>query len=86
MPHISSFFGILIRMFYNEHNPPHFHAEYQGQRGVFDLDGNLIKGTLKSKTAQQLIKRWAIIHKPELERNWANIQQGAQLNKIAPLD
>ena len=34
------FFGIIIRMFHREHNPPHFHAEYQGQAGVFNFDGN----------------------------------------------
>ena len=30
MPEISRFFGIIIRMFFDEHNPPHIHAEYQG--------------------------------------------------------
>ena len=43
MPYVSMFFGIIIRMFHNEHNPLHFHAEYQGQRGMFDLDGNMKK-------------------------------------------
>ncbi len=43
MPIISMFFGIVIRMFYNEHEPAHFHAEYQGQRGKFDLDGEIIR-------------------------------------------
>lgn len=52
MPYVSFFFGIIIRMFHDEHNPPHFHAEYQGQRGVFDLDGNLIIGRFKSRTAK----------------------------------
>jgi len=51
MPIVSRFFGIIIRMFYDEHNPPHFHAEYQKNKAVFDLDGNVIKGTLKSRTA-----------------------------------
>jgi hypothetical protein len=35
------FFGIIIRMFYNEHNPPHFHAEYQGAEGKFNFEGEL---------------------------------------------
>ncbi|MFQ5829095.1 MAG: DUF4160 domain-containing protein [Candidatus Methylomirabilia bacterium] len=42
MPIISVFFGIVIRMFYKEHEPTHFHAEYQGQQGKFDLDGEMI--------------------------------------------
>lgn len=56
MPYISMFFGIIIRMFYNDHPPPHFHAEYQGQRGIFDFDGNMTQGNLASRTAQRLIR------------------------------
>jgi len=54
MPYVSMFFGIIIRMFHNEHNPPHFHAEYQGQRGVFSIDGTIIKGNITSKTAKKI--------------------------------
>ena len=46
MPIISSFQGIDIRMNPNEHNPPHFHAEYQGVKAVFDFDGNLLRGDM----------------------------------------
>ncbi len=86
MPYISLFFGIIIRMYHNDHNPPHFHAEYQGQRGLFDFDGELIKGSLKSKTAQRLIKEWALLHQAELYANWQKAVQGKQLDRIAPLD
>ena len=86
MPYVSMFFGIIIRMFHNEHNPPHFHAEYQGQRGLFDFKGEVIKGNFKSKTAQKLIKEWALLHKEELELNWEKAVQGKQIDKIKPLD
>ena len=56
-------------MFYNEHNPPHFHADYQGQKGMFDFNGNLIKGNFKSKTAKKLLKEWALLHTSELNKN-----------------
>lgn len=69
MPVISMFFGILIRMFYNDHDPPHFHAEYQGQRGKFDLDGDMI-GCVQSRTALRLVKEWAGLHRAEIEANW----------------
>ena len=45
MPAISNFFGITIRMYYDDHAPPHFHAEYQGQTGSFDFSGRLLAGT-----------------------------------------
>ncbi|MFQ5687347.1 MAG: DUF4160 domain-containing protein [Candidatus Scalindua sp.] len=44
-------------MFHKEHNPPHFHAEYQGQRSVFDFNGKQTRGCMKSKTAKKLIKK-----------------------------
>ena len=47
MPTISMFYGIMIRMYNNnEHNPPHFHAQYQGHNAVFDMDGNLTDGEM----------------------------------------
>lgn len=86
MPYVSMFFGIIIRMFHNDHNPPHFHAEYQGQRGVFDFDGEMTRGTIKSKTAKKLIKEWANLHRQELVENWEKAMSSRQIDKIAPLD
>ena len=85
MPYISMFFGIIIRMFYNDPPPPHFHAEYQGQRGIFDFDGNMIQGNLTSRTASRLIREWVSQHRAELEDNWQNARAGKVLTYIAPL-
>ncbi|WP_457571427.1 DUF4160 domain-containing protein [Desulfovulcanus sp.] len=86
MPYISIFFGIVIKMFYNEHNPPHFHAYYQGMEGIFDFNGNLIKGNIaQSKTALKLIKEWACLNRYELEQNWKRIKSGKPLQQIKPL-
>lgn len=86
MPYVSMFFGIIIRMFHNEHNPPHFHAEYQGQKGIFDFEGSLVKGRVNSTTACRLIKEWAKLHQQELNDNWDKASHGLQIDKIAPLD
>jgi len=85
MPYISMFFGIIIRMFYSEHNPPHFHAEYQGSEGIFDFNGDMIQGNIKSNTALNLIKEWAVLRNTELEENWENIMNKAAINSIEPL-
>ena len=86
MPYISFFFGIIIRMFHNDQNPPHFHAEYQGQKGRFDLDGNLVNGNIRSRTAKSLIKKWAKLHKDELTANWERAQKFGEIRRIDPLD
>lgn len=86
MPIISAFFGIVIRMFYQEHEPAHFHAEHQGQQAKFDLRGKLIAGEIRSKAARRLIAQWALAHQADLEANWARMKAGETLERIAPLD
>ena len=85
MPEISRFFGIIIRMFYDEHNPQHFHAEYSGEKAVFDFDGNIIKGNLCSRTATKLVREWVDLHVAELEEVWAMAREDKVINKIEPL-
>lgn len=86
MPIISAFFGILIRMYYQEHEPPHFHAEYQGQFAKFGFDGEIIAGDIRSGTARRLIRDWALQHRIELEANWARMKAGQPLERIPPLE
>jgi len=85
MPIITKFFGIILRMFYDEHNPPHLHAEYQKKKAVFDFYGNIIKGNLESRTATKLIREWIDIHIKELEEDWKLARQGKTINEIEPL-
>jgi hypothetical protein len=86
MPFVSMFFGILIRMFYSDHNPPHFHAEYQGTEGTFDFTGKMLNGNIKSPVAIRLIREWALLRQNELEENWKNIENKDIINKIKPLE
>ena len=86
MPVISTFFGIVIRMFYQEHGVPHFHAEYQGQQVAVTFDGKILAGAIRSRTALRLIEEWAKLHQVELEANWSHVQAGEPLERIAPLD
>jgi hypothetical protein len=84
MPRISIFFGIVIYMYYDDHNPPHFHASYEGLEGLFDFDGNLIRGYL-SKRAHRLIKEWCNFYGEELKENWERAKEDKPLNWIEPL-
>ena len=72
-------------MFYRDHEPAHFHAEYQGQQAKFDFAGEVIAGEISSKTAQRLIKEWASKNRAELEANWKKMKAGQTLEKIEPL-
>lgn len=70
MPVITRFYGILIKMYFNDHLPPHFHAIYNEFNGIFDLNTlEMLEGDLPNK-AIKLIKEWAQNYKPELKRMW----------------
>ena len=72
-------------MFFDEHNPPHFHARYGGAKGSFDIHTlNIIEGVLPIKV-RNLIVEWADLHQKELMDNWNAIQLGKAPNKIDPL-
>jgi hypothetical protein len=76
MPIISTFFGIIIRMYFDDHPPPHFHASYQGFEAFVGIsDGEVIHGSLPRKAAR-IVKQWALDHNAELVANW---QRGAEL-------
>lgn len=85
MPEISRFFGIIIRMYFDDHNPPHIHAEYSGKKAVVDFDGNVTKGGLESRTATKLVREWIDLHVSELEKSWELAVESQPLDKIPPL-
>ena len=79
------FFGIIIRMFFSEHNPPHFHAYYNEYKASVDIrmceitDGNL------PKKQQKLVLAWAELHQEELMADWNLVMEGESPFKIQPL-
>ena len=85
MPIVSSFFGIVIRMYFTEHQLPHFHAEYQGQEVACSLNGAILRGQLRSSTAARLIREWAACHQQELMENWHRVRNRQPLEPIPPL-
>lgn len=84
MPVISRFYGIIIKMYFqqSEHNPPHFHAFYGEYMGAFDINTlEMLEGDLPAK-GQTLVKEWAARHKSELLKIW-NTQEFV---KLPPLE
>ncbi|QAA81701.1 DUF4160 domain-containing protein [Aequorivita sp. H23M31] len=85
MPEISRFYGIIIRMYFVDHNPPHFHAEYQGMQAEFEIKTlEVIAGSLPNR-ALGLVVEWANLHRKELLENWNRAQVPEPLEKIQPL-
>lgn len=86
MPEIARFYGIIIKMYFVDHNPPHFHAEYGEYVAEYDIQTlKILAGKLPSR-ANALVLEWASNHREELLRNWEKAQTPEQLDKIEPLD
>ncbi|MBO6535952.1 MAG: DUF4160 domain-containing protein [Balneolaceae bacterium] len=84
MPVISSFYGIIIQMFYFDHNPPHIHAVYGEYRVVISIKDQVVDGIMP-KRALNLIFEWMELHREELLKDWELAQIGEPLFKIEPL-
>lgn len=73
-------------MYYNDHNPPHFHAEYGNEFAEYSIDTlSVLEGEL-SKRAHALVLEWASVHRDELLTNWNNLRNQDSIIKIEPLD
>ena len=85
MPTISSFYGILIRMFYNDHDPPHFHALYGEFQATIAIDElRVLEGELPRR-ALDLVLDWAELHQDELRENWRLARAKNAPKRITPL-
>ena len=86
MPEISRFLGIIIAMYYNDHNPPHFHARYGDFEAVIAIDtGEVVEGRLPPRVLG-LVQEWREYHKTELTDDWDLARDRKALKKIEPLE
>jgi hypothetical protein len=85
MPTISVFYGIKITMNYNDHDPPHFHAEYQEWEVIIDIRTGSVEGKMPRR-ALNLLWMWLDDHRDELLANWERARNRVPLLPIAPLE
>ncbi len=85
MPEICRFYGIIIRMYFVDHPPPHFHAEYGEYEALITIESfQIFSGDLPSR-AFKLVEEWASLHRDELRDLWDLARQSQPLSKIEPL-
>ncbi len=85
MPEISRFFGIVVTINYNDHSPPHFHAQHGDEELIVRIkDLSIVRGKFSPKDSN-LLMEWAAIHQEELLRAWEDAQNHQKPRKIAPL-
>ena len=86
MPEISRLFGIVIKMFWDDHNPPHFHAEYGEHKALVDIHNlSAFAGRLPPRV-MGLVIEWATLHQQELIEDWRGARAQEPLRQIEPLE
>lgn len=84
MPVISAFYGIIITMLFDDHNPPHFHVKYGEYRATVTIIDGIIQGSLPRR-ALNLVFEWLDLHRTELIDNWQRMENHIEMNSIEPL-
>jgi hypothetical protein len=85
MPELSRFLGIVVYMLYDDHAPPHFHAEYGEYRVTVEIDTGVVEGKFPRRALHGLLD-WYVIYKEQLIENWQLAERHAQLRRIPPLE
>jgi hypothetical protein len=85
VPEISRFFGIVIKMFFDDHNPPHFHAYYGEHEVLIDITHLAVFAGSLPPRAMGLVIEWATLHQEELFNDWAKAREQQSLERIEPL-
>lgn len=85
MPEISRFFGMIITMYYNDHDPPHFHVRYGEHKAIVALETlRVLDGALPTR-ALGLVLEWAAAHRDDLSADWERARAKQPLLPIPPL-
>ena len=83
MPTIAIFSGIIIQIFFEDHNPPHIHVVYSGAKAMVRIsDGEIFRGRLPAKQAK-MVKDWVKLRNAELMENWHRAQTDGRCFRIA---
>ncbi|MCP9451832.1 MAG: DUF4160 domain-containing protein [Nitrospira sp.] len=86
MPEICRFLGIIITMYFNEHNPPHFHPRYGNHKAEIAIETlSIIAGSLPPRVLG-LVMEWAALRRRELMEDWELARRQVELKRIAPLE
>ena len=86
MPEISRFLGIVIAMYYNDHAPAHFHAQYGSHAVRVEIAScTVLSGSIPPR-ALRLVLEWLDLHRDQLAADWRLAGQRRPLNRIDPLE
>ena len=85
MPEVSQFLGIIISMYWSEHNPPHFHAKYGEYKIIVHIHTGVVEGKFPKRALKHVLE-WYELHKDELLEDWELCAKREMPKSIQPLE
>ena len=85
MPELSRVLGIVVYMLYDDHRPPHFHADYAEYRITVEIETGVVEGRFPRR-ALRAVMEWHELHRDELSADWQRAERHEPLQKISPLE
>lgn len=85
MPEICRFLGVVVAVFYDDHNPPHFHVRYESDKAIIDINELTIRDGKLPPRVLGLVIEWATLHQEELRKEWELARDKQPLFPIEPL-
>ncbi|MEQ8849465.1 DUF4160 domain-containing protein [Botrimarina sp.] len=85
MPEISRFLGVVVRMYYRDHPPPHYHATYGEYDITVEIDSGVCEGRFPRRALRAVLE-WHELHRDELRENWERVRREEPLVPIDPLE
>ena len=86
MPEVRRYFGVVIRMFYSDLDPPHFHAAYGDDEALITIETPEVLRGMLPRRAMTLVLEWSALHRDGLRANWQRARAGQPLEPIHPLE
>jgi hypothetical protein len=85
LPELSRFLGIVVYMVYDDHHPPHFHAEYGDYKITVEVESGVVEGRFPRRALRAVLE-WHELHRDELRANWQSAERHQPLQRIPPLE
>jgi hypothetical protein len=86
LPVISAFYGITIKIFQGDHNPPHIHVYYGEFRAQLDiLTGRILAGKLPPRSLK-LVQEWLKLRRADILNAWNTAEQFGTPKRVKPLE
>lgn len=85
VPLLSTFFGIVVRMYFEDHDPEHFHVSYAEHHAIVEIETGVVRAGRLPRRCAVMVEEWRLLHLAELRSAWKAVRASRTPRRIPPL-